>query len=111
MTRGQYHIPNVTPPYRPAAPPAQTAKQKCEASGGTYHANYVIDGTLIGRPTCIPHFTPLACNAIGAATGGAAQKQIASLCGRHPGIGAACGVAGIAYAAWCNDVDFKGDLF
>ena len=67
----------------------------------------MFDGTLVVRQTCIPHFTPMACNAISRA----AQRQIASLCGRHPGTGAACGVAGIVYTAWCNDVDFKGDLF
>ena len=84
----------------------KTEKQKCEASGGSWTV-YAYDPG-IRQEACIPHLSPLACNLASATIAGAAQKQIASVCSRHWAISAACGAAGAAYAAWCNDVDFLG---
>ena len=98
MTRGQYHIPNVTPPYRPTTSPVKTEKQRCEASGGTWTL-YVYDPG-VRQEACIPYIKPRLCQASVTLTaaGGAALNACSTLPSAL-----ACTLAAIMAAASCED--------
>ena len=110
VNRGSYQIPNVWPAYISVAAPAQTVKQKCEASGGTWTV-YAFDPG-IRQEACIPPIKPGLCQL--AAAAGYASVVDTNLCGqgkRGRAKAISCAISAMVVALSCNDGDLVNELF